>query len=108
MAVATVPRRRHSPRVQAGTELVGKRWTAAIVWYLLPGPVRFNALLTGIPGISDRVLTERLRELAYEGLVTRTVREGPPVEVTYGLTTWGRLLEPILQGLGDWQEDRTR
>jgi DNA-binding HxlR family transcriptional regulator len=61
-------------------------------------------LLAGIPGISDRVLTERLRELETEGLVERLVDPGPPVRVSYRLTSRGRALEPVLAAVMDWAE----
>ena len=71
---------------------------------LIPAPARFNQLLAGIPGISDRVLTERLRELETEGLVERLVDPGPPVRVSYRLTSRGRALEPVLAAVADWAE----
>src|ERR1043166_7813492 len=80
-------------------ELIGKRWTGAVVRALLPAPARFNQLLAGIPGISDRVLTERLRELEAEGLVERLVDPGPPVRVSYRLTDCGHALEPVVAGI---------
>src|SRR5260370_1404746 len=64
----------YSAAFQRAIELIGKRWTGAVVKALLPGPARFNQLLAGIPGISDRVLTERLRELETEGIVERLCR----------------------------------
>jgi DNA-binding HxlR family transcriptional regulator len=66
------------------------------------GPARFNQLLMGIPGISDRVLTERLRELEYEGLVERLVDPGPPVRVSYRLTASGRGLGPVIASVDAW------
>jgi DNA-binding HxlR family transcriptional regulator len=95
----------YSAPFQRAIELIGKRWTGAVVKALLPGPARFNQLLTGIPGISDRVLTERLRELETEGLVERLVDPGPPVRVSYRLTAPGRALEPVLAAIVDWAED---
>src|SRR4029077_19253235 len=85
-------------------ELIGKRWTGAVVKALLPGPARFNQLLAGIPGISDRVLTERLRELETEAIVERLVDRGPPVRVSYRLTSRGRALQPVLAAVADWAE----
>jgi DNA-binding HxlR family transcriptional regulator len=70
----------------------------------MPAPARFNQLLAGIPGISDRVLTERLRELESEGIVERLVDPGPPVRVSYRLTSRGRALEPALRAISDWAE----
>src|ERR1700687_2599386 len=80
----------YSASFQKAIELIGKRWTGAVVKALLPGPARFNQLLAGIPGISDRVLTERLRELETESIVERLVDPGPPVRVSYRLTSRGR------------------
>src|SRR5260370_35320152 len=68
----------YSAPFQRAIELIGKRWTGAVVKALLPGPARFNQLLAGIPGIRDRVLTERLRELETEGIVERLGDPGPP------------------------------
>jgi DNA-binding HxlR family transcriptional regulator len=70
----------------------------------MPAPARFNQLLAGIPGISDRVLTERLRELESEGIVERLVDPGPPVRVSYRLTARGRALEPALVAVNAWAE----
>jgi DNA-binding HxlR family transcriptional regulator len=92
----------YSASFQRAIELIGKRWTGAVVKALLPGAARFNKLLTGIPGISDRVLTERLRELETEGLVERLVDPGPPVRVSYRLTARGRALEPVLAAVAEW------
>src|ERR1700740_1501003 len=94
----------YSAPFQHAIELIGKRWTGAVVKALLIGPARFNQLLTGIPGISDRVLTERLRELEGEGCVERLVDPGPPVRVSYRLTPRGRALEPVLAAVADGAE----
>ena len=71
---------------------LGKRWTAIILGHLSHGSVGFRDLSRGIGGISDSVLSERLGDLAAGGLITRTVRDGPPVTVTYELTERGRAL----------------
>src|SRR5437879_10898623 len=89
----------YSAAFQRGIELIGKRWTGAVVKALIPAPARFNQLLAGIPGISDRVLTERLRELETEGIVERLVDPGPPVRVSYRLIARGRALEPVLSAV---------
>src|ERR1700694_4371004 len=94
----------YSAAFQRAIELIGKRWTGAVVKALLPGPARFNQLLAGIPGISDRVLTARLRELETEGVEERRVDQGPPVRVSYRLTSRGRALEPVLAAVTDWAE----
>jgi DNA-binding HxlR family transcriptional regulator len=92
------------PRFHHAVELIGRRWTGAIVSVLLPGARRFNELLVAIPGISDRLLSERLRELESEGVVRRIVMAGPPVRVEYVLSKSGRELEPTLKELGSWAE----
>lgn len=92
------------PRYHKAIELIGRRWTGAIVRTLVTGPHRFNELLAAIPGISDRLLTERLRELENEGLVLRTVLPESPVRVIYELTECGSDLEPALTEIGRWAE----
>jgi len=94
----------HDARFQRAIELIGKRWTGAVVKALMAKQARFNQLLAGIPGISDRVLTERLRELEQEGMVERLVDPGPPVRVTYRLTARGRAAEPILGAVSEWAD----
>lgn len=71
---------------------------------LLAGPQRFNELLNAIPGLSDRLLAERLRELEAAGIVDRDVRAGSPVQVVYTLTPCGRELEGPLDAIGHWAE----
>ncbi|MBI5949931.1 MAG: helix-turn-helix transcriptional regulator [Chloroflexi bacterium] len=87
---------------QAAVELVGRRWTGAIVRLLLGGPMRFSELLAKVPGLSDRLLSERLRELEHEGVVVRTVHPEVPIRVEYALTEKGRELESIVRALDDW------
>ncbi|GGA66349.1 hypothetical protein GCM10011490_16270 [Pseudoclavibacter endophyticus] len=82
--------------------VLGKRWNAMIVSSLGGGPATFVALRRAVSGISDTVLSDRLTELAQAGLVERTVDPGPPVTVSYALTTSGEGLLPILGQLGEW------
>lgn len=92
------------PRFHKAIELIGKRWTGAIVRVLLGGPRRFNELLAAVPGMSDRLLTERLRELEAEKLISREVQPGSPVRVVYALTCAGAELQVALDALGHWAE----
>ena len=71
---------------------------------LMRGPRRFNELMNAVPGLSDRLLSERLRELETEGLVKREVGPGRPVCVTYHLSESGYSLEPVIESLGNWAE----
>ncbi|MFJ2828720.1 winged helix-turn-helix transcriptional regulator [Streptomyces sp. NPDC087263] len=85
-------------------QLFGKRWTGLIVSVLLQRPVHFAELRRAIPGISERMLSDRLTELGAAGLVVREVDEGPPLRVAYRLTEVGAALEPALKELGAWAE----
>ena len=91
-------------RFHHAVELIGRRWTGAIISSMLTQPRCFNEFLVAVPGLSDRLLTERLRELESEGLVRRTVIAGPPVRVSYDLTESGKDLEPAIEALGKWAE----
>lgn len=92
------------PRYHHAMELIGRRWTGAILRVLINGPQRFNALLAEVPGLSDRLLSERLRELETEGLVVRHVLPGPPVRVEYELTERGQDLEQVIRSISSWAE----
>lgn len=91
-------------RFHHAVELIGRRWTGAIISVMMAGPQGFNEMLTAVPGLSDRLLTERLRELESEGLVRRTVIPGPPVRVSYELTEAGKGLKPVIECLGQWAD----
>ncbi|MDL2075042.1 helix-turn-helix domain-containing protein [Streptomyces sp. GXMU-J15] len=83
-------------------QLLGKRWTGPIVSVLVGQPAHFAELRRAIPGISERMLSDRLTELGAAGLVLREVDEGPPLRVSYRLTEKGAALEPALKELGEW------
>jgi DNA-binding HxlR family transcriptional regulator len=90
------------PHFHAAIELIGRRWTGAILIALTDGPLRFGELGKAVPGLSDRLLSQRLRELEEEGLVERTVEPDAPVRVTYELTTKGAELRPAINEVRDW------
>jgi len=93
------------PKFHHAIEMVGRRWSGAIIMLLVKrGSSRFNELLSAIPGVSDRLLTERLRELEAEGIILRRVEDGRPVRVTYEMTEAGKDLEPAIAALGIWAE----
>ncbi|MGW3291845.1 winged helix-turn-helix transcriptional regulator [Streptomyces sp. NPDC001002] len=83
-------------------QLFGKRWTGPIVSVLITGPAYFADLRRAIPGISERMLSIRLAELAATELVARKVGDGPPLRVSYQLTESGAALEPALKALAEW------
>ena len=79
--------------------LVGKRWTLAILAALMYGPSRFSELSRAVPGLSERVMSERLQELCEARLVERLVDPGPPVGTRYRLTSAGERLRPAVESL---------
>jgi DNA-binding HxlR family transcriptional regulator len=90
------------PDFHEAIELIGRRWTGAILCSLIEGPRRFGELGKVVPGLSDRLLSQRLRELEEEGLVQRDVEAGTPVRVTYSLTEMGEALGPAIKELKSW------
>jgi len=90
------------PHFHAAIELIGKRWTGAIVCAMTERPMRFGELRRVVPGLSDRLLSQRLRELEEEGLVQRDVEAGTPVRVTYSLTVRGEELGPAIREIRIW------
>ena len=91
------------PKYHQAVELIGRRWTGAIVSVLLHRPVlRFGEIAEAVPELSDRLLSERMKELERHGLVVRTVHPGRPVRVEYELTEKGRALGPAVQEIERW------
>jgi DNA-binding HxlR family transcriptional regulator len=86
----------------AAIELIGKRWTGAILFVLLDGPLRFSEVKVLVPDLSDRLLSERLKELEAEGIVERRASEGVSPRIEYALTEKGRALEPAVRSLKVW------
>ncbi len=90
------------PLYHEAVELVGRRWTGAILRVLMDGPLRFSEIAQAIPELSDRLLSERMKELEARGIVERRVISGPPLRVEYALSRMGRELEPALSELQRW------
>ncbi len=93
------------PYYHQAVELIGRRWTGAILLALAHGTARFSALTETIPGLSDRMLSERLKELEAEGIVVRTVIPATPVRITYELTAKGRALSGVMDAISQWAHD---
>src|SRR5438874_3093721 len=83
-------------------ELIGRRWTGAIIFVLLKSRCRFATLRDAIPDITDRMLSDRLQELEDEGIIERTVIPETPVRVEYALTRKGRALAPPINAITEW------
>jgi DNA-binding HxlR family transcriptional regulator len=89
-------------------ELIGKRWTGAILLVLMDGPCHFSQIRALVPEISDRLLSERLKELESEAIVERRVIDGAPVRVEYSLTPKGGALEPVVHQVKAWAREWDR
>lgn len=85
-----------------GMELIGERWALLIVRELMLGGRRFNDLRASLPGISAKVLTERLEKLEHAGVLVRRKLPPPASVQIYELTEWGYLAEPLIQEIGRW------
>jgi DNA-binding HxlR family transcriptional regulator len=90
------------PPVERAFEILGKKWSGLIIRELSIGARHFCELERGIPALSARMLTERIKELEAEGIVTRTVHTESPVRVVYTLTEKGRALIPVMRGIESW------
>lgn len=91
------------PYYHRAIELIGRRWTGAIVRVLLHGEaMRFGEIAEAVPELSDRLLSERMKELEAHGVVKRTVRPGRPARVEYELTEMGRELAPAVYEIERW------
>src|SRR5262245_21129278 len=105
MAAATQQTPELCTRYHRASELIGRRWTGAIIFVLIKTRCRFATLRDAIPDITDRMLSERLQELEQEGIVERTVVPETPVRVEYALTRKGRELATVVKAITDWAHD---
>ena len=92
------------PRFHCAVELVGRRWTGAILSAMLMGATRFTDIIHTVPGLSDRLLSERLKELEANGIVVREVHPETPVRIEYQLTKKGRDLNDVIAALSEWAD----
>jgi DNA-binding HxlR family transcriptional regulator len=108
MVSSMKPRSTHPPelcsRFHRASELIGRRWTGAIIFVLLKSRCRFATLRDAIPDITDRMLSDRLQELEQEGILERTVIPDTPVRVEYALTKKGRALAAAFDAIAAWSQ----
>ena len=90
------------PSFQHAVELLGKRWTGLILKVLLAGPQRFSEIADQIEGVSDRMLSERLKEFEAEGVIERRVYPETPVRIEYRLTEKGQALDSVIEAIATW------
>ncbi len=88
--------------VEAAISLIDGKWKSVVLYHLLDGTLRFNELRRQIPGVTQRMLTNQLRELEEDGLIERKVYAQVPPKVEYSLSPLGRSIDPILLALKDW------
>ncbi len=94
--------------VRAALQVLDGKWTLAILWQVRDGSQRYGDLRRAIPAISDKVLTQHLRELERDGMVEREVRDTKPPQVSYCFSVYGRTLIPLIQSLCAWGEQHVR
>lgn len=90
------------PYYHHAVEVIGRRWTGAILRALFAGKTRFGELRAAIPDLSDRMLSERLKELEHEGIVERSVIPDTPVRIDYRLTAKGEALQDVINAIARW------
>lgn len=90
---------------QRAIELIGKRWTGLAIMVLLDGPRRFSEIAEQLGGVSDRMLSERLKELEGEGIIERRVFPEMPVRIEYRLSAKGAALAPVIEAVRQWSTD---
>lgn len=99
-----MPEKVYECGLDAAVDVVGGKWKPMVLWALSVAPRRFGALRRELPGVSEKVLTQQLRELERDGIVARTVHAQVPPKVEYALTPLGVELDRALAPLGDWGE----
>lgn len=88
--------------------VIGGKWKLVILWHLWEETKRFSELKRAIPGITQRMLSQQLRELERDGVLLRKVYAQVPPKVEYSMTDFGRTLEPILKLMCKWGEEHAR
>ncbi|MCP1355939.1 helix-turn-helix transcriptional regulator [Aneurinibacillus migulanus] len=104
MEVCVVDYSRMCPKYESAIELLGKKWSGLIIRVLLGGPRRFKDIKAQIPEMSDRMLTERIKEFEEAGILNRRVYPETPVRIEYELTDKGRDLERVIESIQQWGE----
>lgn len=93
------------PAFHKAVELIGKRWTGAILRAMRSGCLRFSDISESVPGLHDRLLSERLKELEQEDVVERIVIPETPVRIEYHLTSKGMALDSVMDSISAWAHD---
>jgi len=94
--------------VTAAIAVIDGKWKTALLWMLEPGPRRPSELRRQLPDLSEKVLTQALREMETDGLVHREVHDELPLRTEYSLTAFGRELSEVLAPVSEWGHRRLR
>jgi DNA-binding HxlR family transcriptional regulator len=103
-APETSPLTPFCPAYSKAIEIIGRRWSGSIIRSMLAGASRFSEIRAAVPGLSDRLLSERLKQLEAEGIVERSVVPSTPVRVDYRLTDKGLGLGSVVRSVNEWAE----
>lgn len=93
------------PKYHHAVEMIGRRWNGAIIRAMLDGATHFSEFTAAVPGLSDRLVSVRLKELESEGIIERVVIPEKPVRIEYVLTAKGRALEPVVYAITRWANE---
>jgi DNA-binding HxlR family transcriptional regulator len=96
------PKEQMCPKYESAIAILGKRWTGLIIRILLKGPVRFKDIREIVPQMSDKMLSERLKELEEQGIIARKVYPEMPVRIEYELTQKGADLRQVIESIESW------
>lgn len=94
--------------VETTIKVIGGKWKLLILWHLKDGAKRFSELKRLIPGITEKMLMQQLRELEKDEIVNRDVQLGTPLKVTYSFTTYGESIVPVLKPLCEWGQEHLK
>ncbi len=92
--------------IDAALEVIGGKWKASCIYYLLEKPQRFGELMALLETASSRILSKQLKELERDGIISREVFPQSPPRVEYQLTDYGKTLAPVIDSICSWGEDR--
>ncbi len=93
------------PTYNRAAQIIGSRWAGAVVRAMLGGATRFSEIRQAIDGITDRVLSKRLKDLEDEGILTRQVFAETPVRIEYHLTEKGKALARVVDAMTEWADE---
>lgn len=88
--------------VNTTLRVIGGKWKPLLLWNLCEQTLRFNEIMKQMPGVTQKMLTQQLRELEEDGLVHRKIYPVVPPKVEYSITDYGRTLKPVLTAMAEW------